>query len=90
MDAVAAHQDTANVQLTVGGEGMQCEADEIAFRCVVVMDENGNGILVWIRYFGMVRRGSDKIFLARWPDRQVAGAGQGGGGAPAINELVEV
>ena len=87
MNFVATHQEQANEDLTIGGEGVQCEADEIAFRCLIEHDTDGNEVLVWLRYFGMVKRGSSNTFLAKLPDRQVTGAGQGGGGALSIEEL---
>ena len=90
VNLVATHQEQANEDLTIGGEGVQCEADEIAFRCVIEHDSDSNEVLVWLRYFGMVKRGSSNIFLAKLPDRQVTGSGQGGGGALSIEELSSV
>ena len=74
---VGEHQEKANEELEVGGYGLQCEADEIAFRCKAERDVSGEPRILWLRYFGLVRRGSSRVFLALLPDRLVTGAGQG-------------
>ena len=81
--------EIANDSLQVGGPKLHCEADEIAFRSKVEIVD-GEPKLVWLRYFGMVRRKSGKIFLAKLPDRPVRGDGRGGGGALSNEELLEV
>ena len=84
---VAEHQQTANDTQKVGGCGVQYEADEVAFRCKAERDGTGLLKILWIRYFGLVRRGSSKVLLALLPDRLVRGSGQGGGGCLRIEEL---
>ena len=44
----------------------------------------------WLRWIGLTRRKSSKIFLAPLPDRFVKNTGTGGGGSLAIAELVDV
>ena len=90
VDVVAAHQEDANNKLQVGGPGLEVEADEVAFRCKAETDLDGELKLWWLRYFGMARRGSSKMFLAKLPDRPVKGQGQGGGGALSKEELKDV
>ena len=67
----------------VGGPGIEVEADEIAFRCF----ERDDGALVWLRSFGMLARGSSKVYLAKFPDRIITGQGQGSGDPLSIDEL---
>jgi hypothetical protein len=85
---VAPHQETLNDALRVGGDGEEVEADEVAFRCRVTEDENGDVFNTWLRFFGMCKRGCSKFYLTVLPDRTVGGAGQGGGGPLSINELI--
>ena len=63
-----------NNELKVGGPSMDVELDEVSFRSAGLEHS-----VLWIRFLGMVRRGSSKIFLAKLPYRLTA-AGQGGGG----------
>ena len=87
---MAENQFGDNERMEIGGEGVEVEADEVAFRCKVGKRSDGTDCIWWIRYFGMFRRGSSKVFLACLPDRAVSGSGQGGGGALSIEELIEV
>eukprot|EP00969_Alexandrium_andersonii_P020924 915175-Alexandrium_andersonii.AAC.1 len=61
--------------LVVGGEKLECEADEVALCCRVGIHNAQQGVW-WIRLFGMVRRGSSKIYLRILPDRFAQAAGQ--------------
>ena len=70
-----------NNELKVGGPGMDVELDEVSFRSAGLEHS-----VLWIRFLGMVRRGSSKIFLAKLPYRLTA-AGQGGGGPLSMEEL---
>ena len=72
VNLVATHQETENDHLRVGGYGVECEADEIAFRCKAE-ESAGEWVIVWLRYFGLVRRGSSKVYIGSLPDRAVAG-----------------
>ena len=78
-----------NSSLEVGGEKQQCEADEVAFRCI---SETRNGVqgVTWLRYIAVVRRRSFKLFLGALPDRWVPASGKGGGEALSIQEMVDV
>ena len=113
---VAPAQEIANNDLVIGGKGIECEADEIAFRNVrqkrskknAAAEQLGSELpasadavpennddeddceLVWLRYIGIVRRGSSRIFLEKLEDRAVQGSGQGGGGALSHAELKKV
>ncbi len=87
---VSHHQTKENESLRIGGEDVEVEADESAFRCTGVRLADGSFGVQWIRYFGMVARGSSKMFLQQIPDRDVRGAGQSGGGALSVEELKEV
>ena len=73
----------ANVLLQVGGEDMDCEADEICFRSKRVEVENDEGEseqkIMWIRFLSVARRGSSLVYFNDLEDRYTA-AGQGGGG----------
>ena len=51
-----------NAKLTIGGPGMDAELDEVSFRSTALKKS-----VLWIRFIGMVRRGSSKIFLAKLP-----------------------
>ena len=44
---------------------------------------------MWIRYIGIVRRGSAKIFLQKLPLKFTA-SGQGGGGPLSVQELKDI
>ena len=90
VNVASEHQGLMNDQLEIGGAFVQCETDEVAFRCKVSTRADGSACIVWLRYIAIVRRGSVHIFLAPLPDRSVSGAGQGGGGSLAIDELVSV
>ena len=73
----------ANALLQVGGEDMDCEADELCFRSkkVFLQDEAG-GIsekVMWIRFLSVVRRGSSLVYFNDLEDRYTE-AGKGGGG----------
>ena len=83
LEAVAASQEEANEKQVVGGDKQECEADEVAFRCQIIPDaSDARGFRRrWLRYIALVRRGSSRIVLSALPDRDVAGSGQGGGGA---------
>ena len=70
-----------NNELKVGGPGVDVELDEVSFRSAGLEHS-----VLWIRFLGMVRRGSSKIFLAKLPYRLTA-AGQGGGGPLSMEEL---
>ena len=87
---VSDHQETANASMEMGGDKHQLEADEVALRCTAVRLAGGSWGIAWIRYFGLVLRGSSKIFLSCSPEREVKGHGQGGGGALSIAELKKV
>ena len=73
-----------NEELTVGGPGMDVEIDEVAFRSAGL-----NTSVLWLRFIGMVRRGSSKIYIAKLPYRLSQG-GQGGGGPLSLEELRSV
>ena len=45
--------------------------------------------VLWIRYIGVVRRGSAKVFLQQLP-RRLTASGQGGGGPLSVQELREI
>ena len=81
-----------NDRLEIGGSHRQCEVDEIAFRCVAATEEDEDGVLVngvnWLRFLVAVRRRSFKLYVYVLPDRFVKGAGQGGGGALAVKEVI--
>ena len=62
MDLVSDHQEIVNNRHTVGGDGVECEADEIALRCLAGEKDGEQGVW-WLRYIGLVRRGSSKILL---------------------------
>ena len=44
----------------------------------------------WIRFFGLVARGSTRIYLAQLEERFAVASGQGGGGALSVDELIRV
>ena len=58
LDVVAAAQEHANAELIVEGECVECEADNIALRCVQGRNSIGQPSAWWLRYFGLVRRDS--------------------------------
>ena len=89
LDIVATHQEEANTNMEIGGNKVHCEADEVGFRCrpIWIGDE---GFVEWFRYIAVVRRGSSRIFLEKLPSRHTRGAGQGIGGALAIEEFMEI
>ena len=72
-----------NSELVVGACGADLELDEVAFRSV-----GRPGGIVWLRYIGVARRGSSKVWLQRLPYR-VTQAGQGGGGPLSLEEMKE-
>lgn len=72
----------ANQLLQIGGEDMDCEADEICFRSKRVHVAEGNLLtekVQWIRFLAVSRRGSSLIYLNDLEDR-ITAAGKGGGG----------
>ena len=71
-----------NDMLTIGGQGLDVELDEISFRSVA----RANGV-VWVRFLAIVRRGSSLVWIHR-PYR-VSESGQGGGGPISQYELDE-
>lgn len=79
-----------NDSIQIGGEKVQCEADEVALRCVAGKNDEGEDGVWWLRYFGIARRGSSRVVLSKLPDRFARASGQGGGGALAVAELKEV
>lgn len=91
MELVAAHQKEENEKVVVGKygdlEGCHCEADEVAFRCFHVWEEN-TWKVEWLRWICLVRRGSAKVFLQELEPRTVAG--RGGGGALSVAEPEKV
>ena len=52
--------------------------------------EESEDVSIWLRWFGMVQRGSSRVYLQQLPDREVAGQGQGGGGPLSCVELENV
>ena len=78
-----------NKELRVGGFKNECEADEIALRCIAETRNNEPGF-VWIRLFRLCRRRSFKIFLEALPERWCALSSKGGGGALYVSELEEI
>jgi hypothetical protein len=90
VNLISRFQEGENNNLLLGGQGIQVEADECAFRCIPCIDAHNRPVTTWIRLFGMCQRGSTRMFLAALPDRDVGGAGQGGGGALSIEELKHV
>ena len=76
-----------NDNLRIGGERVNNEADEIAFRCQAGEKDGVQGVW-WLRYIALVRRRSFKIWIQALPDRFVKNDGQGGGGALSVEELV--
>ena len=76
-----------NDTMQIGGKNVECEADEVALRCIHDKQDGEEGVW-WIRYFGMAKRGSTKMYLFLLEDRFVKHAGQGGGGALSIRELI--
>ena len=90
LDIVAPHQERANALHKIGGAKLHCEADEVAFRYRAVVMEDGETKIEWMRYIGVLRRGSAKIYLHELPLRYTGGAGQGGGGAISVDELDDV
>ena len=87
LNVVAPAQERANSELRVGGDRQHCEADEVAFRCRAADQPGDEGKIEWLRYIGVLRRGSSQIFLQQLPPRITGGAGQGGGGALSLAEL---
>ena len=61
-----------NSELRVGGPLREVEADEIAFRCIAPKPEEERRGVHWLRFIGVVRRRSFKLFLQPLPDRFVA------------------
>ena len=90
VDTVSHFMQIENDACQIGGEGVQCEADEVALRCVAGTNEEGEAGVWWLRYFGLARRGSSRMLLYILPDRFAKAAGQGGGGALTVAELKEV
>ena len=86
---IALEMNRLNSEMSVGGDKMACEADEIALGCVPGVNEDGEPGVWWLRYIGLMKRGSTRIWLEPLPDRFVKNAGQGGGGSLSIEELIE-
>jgi hypothetical protein len=80
----------ANVLLQVGGEDMDCEADEVSFRSKKVFlegeAEEGAEKVMWIRFLSVARRGSSLVYFNDLEDRYTA-AGKGGGGKITEEEV---
>ena len=70
-----------NNSLVVGACGADVELDEVSFRSV-----GRPGGIVWLRFLGVARRGSSKVWLERLPYR-ITQAGQGGGGPISVQEM---
>ena len=76
----------ANALLQIGGPDLDCEADEICFRSQKIVDCKEAENVRWIRFLGVVRRGSSLVYLNDLEDRLTA-AGKGGGGKIAESEV---
>ena len=81
--------ESQNSFFEVAGEKQQCEADEVAFRCISETRDGVQGV-TWLRYIAVVRRRSFRLFLGLLPERWVPVSGKGGGGALSIQEMVDV
>ena len=81
--------DKVQALMQIGGEKIQLEGDEVAFRCRLVDDGTVQKV-EWLRYIAFAKRGGSKIFLEQLPSRLQAGSGRGGGGALSIEELERV
>ena len=68
---------------------MEVEADDVAFRNIAVV-QNGLSGVIWLRYIAFVRRRSFRLLLQALPGHFVQNVGTGGGGALAVEELVQV
>ena len=92
IDVIGPHMEKENSRMQLGGEGVEVEADEVAFRMKAKEDDDDESgwKKVWLRIICFVRRGSGKPFLSFLPDREVNGIGQGGGGALSVEELKRV
>jgi hypothetical protein len=77
----------ANNILQIGGVDEDVEADEVSFRCEPYMDGDTK-MRRWIRFLGVVRRGSSLYYWAELNDRETEAA-QGGGGPIADQEVEE-
>lgn len=90
LEIVCNHQEHANEILRVGGEKIHCEADEVCLRATAVEMPDGEVKIEWMRYIGLLKRGSSRIYLEALPLRYTKGSGQGGGGALSVEELEAV
>ena len=61
--------------MRVGGNRVECEADEVSLRCLHEKLEDGTEMVTWIRLIAVARRKSFKIFLGELPDRRVPVSG---------------
>ena len=90
VDVISEEMELENENFVFGGDMIECEADEIALRCIAGHRGQEQGVW-WLRLIGFVERGDcGKVFLAWLPERCVPNHGKGGGGALAIEELREV
>ena len=90
LEIVSGHQEKANNDYQVGGEKVECEADEVCFRVRAGKTNTNEDCLEWQRIFGIGTRGSAKVVLHKMDDKLTGGAGQGGGGAISVDELQRI
>ena len=77
----------ANNILQVGGEDEDVEADEVCFRSEPFLDDDGETQKRrWLRFLGVVRRGSALSYWGELEDR-ITEANQGGGGPISDDEV---
>ena len=79
MNIISEYQEGENAYLKIGGDSLECEADEVCFRCKAGVDDHGAPCMLWMRFIVFGRRGSRKFFIEQLEDRPVHGDGQGGG-----------
>ena len=72
---VSQEMEELNEKLQLGGNKIQCEADEIALRSVAGLNSEREAGVWWIRWFGLLKRGCSKIYLKILEDRFVKNAG---------------
>ena len=82
-----------NLEIQLGGPGIEVEADEICFRARWVLrtdPDTGNAewYREWVRWLALVERGSCKIVFRKLETRFAKGNGEGGGGALGNQELL--
>ena len=90
IDLIAPWMEIQNDNERAGGDQVQCEADEIALRCVAGVNEEGVPGSWWIRYFGLIVRGQYRVILKESGDKFAPGDGRGGEGPISDPELVAV